>query len=305
VIELLNDYFIPASLSNEDYNQGGAAPPAEKALREQIARETRDNLHMPSAEAPDVAGYILGPDGRVLSTLRLPDLADTAKMFDWLSSARSQLKTVKGAALFKPQSRSAPPRAGADDLVLHLTTRYLSARAFPSGEGAEFDRWNAMIGNRLRAGSLVPTDDWIVLTKAQWSHLLPPGNTKLGDTWTIDADTAKAFLKHFGPATTNIDLARRRFDDLELKATLVAVKDGVAQARLEGKFKMWYPFIHYVDDNYFVEATLIGYLDYDPAKRRISALRLVTDTASYLGQDFGAALRSVPSKTTTRATSQR
>ena len=61
---------------------------------------------------------------------------------------------------------------------------------------------------------------------------------------------------------------------------------------------MKHPFYH-KDDNNFVEASLIGYLEFDAGKQGLRVLHLVTDDARYGGdvnssQPFGAAVRVVP-----------
>lgn len=73
------------------------------------------------------------------------------------------------------------------------------------------------------------------------------------------------------------------------------MKNGVVQAALEGTLKMKHSFYH-KDDNSFVAAGLVGYLEFEPAKPRIRSFRLVTDNATYGGnskQFFGVVVREV------------
>jgi len=105
---------------------------------------------------------------------------------------------------------------------------------------------------------------------------------------------AVKLLKAFYPVTENNDLSANRIDQQELTATVVSVEDGVARAKIEGALKMKHTFYPHREDNNVVEATLVGYLDFDPAKIRIRTLRLVTDPATYGGGTFGVALRSTP-----------
>jgi hypothetical protein len=57
---------------------------------------------------------------------------------------------------------------------------------------------------------------------------------------------------------------------------------------------MKHTFYPHREDNNMVEAALVGYLDFDPAKERVRAMRVVTDPATYGGGTFGVALRSTP-----------
>ena len=47
-------------------------------------------------------------------------------------------------------------------------------------------------------------------------------------------------------------------------------------------------------DDRIVEATVVGYLWFEPESRRIRALELVTDSATYGKEKFAAALRLQP-----------
>src|SRR5262249_2789018 len=189
---------------------------------------------MPQAGAAEVAGYILGPDGHVLSTLRLPEIEETPRLLAWLERAkRSAAKP--GPALARPAPQSLPPQAKADALVLHLTARYLSAtevkRPSSSGGGDDFDRYLALVLERLRAVSRLPAEDWVVLDKTEWVKLLPPADAQVGSAWDIDPEVADKLLRYFRPSTTNNDPSMRKLVARELKATLLSVENGVARAR--------------------------------------------------------------------------
>jgi hypothetical protein len=56
---------------------------------------------------------------------------------------------------------------------------------------------------------------------------------------------------------------------------------------------MRHPFYPGRDDANAVTASLLGYLDFEPACGRVRPLRLVTGGAVYAGMPFGAALRSL------------
>ena len=106
---------------------------------------------------------------------------------------------------------------------------------------------------------------------------------------------AEKILTHFYPQTENNDVSKNRIDRIRLTGTALpdaAPKKGVAQARLDGSLRMRHPF--YRDTEDYVDATIVGYVDYTPDERRISQLRLVTDKAVYQNRKFDVAVRSVP-----------
>jgi hypothetical protein len=147
-----------------------------------------------------------------------------------------------------------------------------------------------------RSGSwgAYPVEDWIVLGKADWSRLLPKGAIATGSTWEPDRDVTARILRHFYPSTENNDLAKNRIDRQELKATVVWVKGPRARARLEGRLRMKHPFYHRDDDN-FVEASLLGFLDFEAGGRLVD-LQLITTEATYGRIRFGIAVRAVPAR---------
>src|SRR5205823_120849 len=130
--------------------------------------------------------------------------------------------------------------------------------------------------------------------RAEWAKWLPRGTVAVGQSWEVDAPTAAALLKRFYPPTEDNDLAKSWIDRQSLRATVVSIRNGIARARIEGDLRMKHPFYH-KDDGNFVEAKIAGYLDFEPAGKRIRALRLVTTEASYGDAGnrlpFGAAVK--------------
>ena len=131
-----------------------------------------------------------------------------------------------------------------------------------------------------------------MLDLAEWSKLWPGGDVGLGRTWEIDEPLATKILTHFYPPTENNDVANNQIETQSLKATVVSIKDGVIRARLEGSLRMKHPFYH-KDDDKFVAATFVGFLDLEPGGKGIRSLRLVTEKATYGGFSFGVAVQSI------------
>src|SRR5207245_2477344 len=125
----------------------------------------------------------------------------------------------------------------------------------------------------------LPSEDWIVLPKAQWLKLLPGQPVKVGASWNLDKETAAQILTRFYPSTENNDLKTNKIEEQALRGTVVSIKNGLVLARLEGKLKMQHSFYPRKEDNKMVEATLLGYMEFQQDKVGIRALRVVTDNA--------------------------
>jgi hypothetical protein len=274
VIDLLNRYFVPVYIANEEYTRDGTASVAEKAARAQMLREawkgsTQHALFM----ASDAACYFMSKDGHVVDALRLPDCLDTQKMMDMLESVISRLHAKAGKTLVEPapQHTVFTPKVTPGSVALHLTARYI-----PSG-----GTWKQL-----------PGEDIIVLEKPEWQKLLAP-QAKVGTTWEVDKDVATKILSNFYPPTSNRDPLTNRIDDSPLKATVVSVKDGTVRVRLDCELKMKHRFLPIKDDDHFVTATVVGFVDYDGGKKEIKNVRMVTEKAAYHKDTFGVAVRMV------------
>jgi hypothetical protein len=267
VIAMLNSYFVPVAVPSDDYVTGGKAPAAERAaFKRLLAKEWVANNSI---------SYVVAPDGSATdSHMKSTGSTATERVTQLLERSIQKYKPVPGQPLVKPRALAAhKPAAAPDALVLQLTTRSLS------GTGA----WEQ-----------VPTEDWIVLERADQVKLLGPERGSAGDSWDVDQEAAAKLLVHFYPSSPNWNIAHNRIDPCSLKATLVSVADGTARLRIEGDFCMKHHFLTLRDDDRFVEASVLGFVDFDPKERKIQSVRLVTDRATYTGSEFVAALRSVP-----------
>jgi hypothetical protein len=123
------------------------------------------------------------------------------------------------------------------------------------------------------------------------------GDVRPGTSWELDRGLTAQLLTNFYPPTENTDVSKNRLDEHSLKATVVSLHDGVAQARVEGRLKMKHSFYH-KDTNEFVETRVVGVLEFEPDRSKVRSLRLVTDQASYGSEGknrhpFGVAVTSV------------
>jgi hypothetical protein len=283
VIDLLNHFFIPVFLSNEEFAKGGCAPLEERKELQRIFRETLDAQR----SAGSVHVYLLGPDGKAHNSMHVASAYKVEKLVPMLEEAVAHYKLNAGRTLFPPGPQSRHPKCAPDSLVLHLVARNLTK------QGTELVPTKTNLGETRSAGwGSYPSEDWIVLSKEDATRLLPKGAVQTGTIWQLDAEQASRFLTHFYPTTENNDVQKNKIRTQELTGTVIAVKGDIATAKLAGRLVMEHWFYHKADGNE-VDARLAGYLEFEPATGRIRALRMTTEEATYNRRPFGVVLREV------------
>ena len=277
VIKLLNAYFVPVYVSNEEYRDDGAAPPEERKVYTQIYHEAIQQKRHNGT----VCVYLVAPDGKGFDSLIVSDAAQPGRLQKMLEAAVDRLKTKEGKPVIKPTPQAPPPKADKNELVLHLVSRYDHR-----GSWAEF-----------------PAENYIVLKQPDWEKLRPSDDAKPGATWDIDKEVAVQFLTYFFPQTEMCDFAlatradgpyKHKVEQLALHAKLLARDGKSASIRLEGTVKLKHKFYPGKDDSSRdANSTVIGIVEFD-ARGKKPSLRLITDQAIYGDQKFSVALRSLP-----------
>ena len=253
VIALLNRYFVPVYVVNEDYARKGPVPAEEKAELQRIFKEG----HAAKKSVGSVHAYILNPEGKLIDSMHVAEAAKTKVLAAMLERNVSALRPRPGPPVAEVQPQSAAPECEAGSLVLHVVSRSVDGR----GAWTDF-----------------PVESWIVLTAEEQRALLAE---------QPDKEVLKQILTHFYPATENNDVRKNRFEELSATATRVG-----GRVRLSGKFKMAHSFYH-KEDGKTVEAEFTGFADYDSSTGRISNLQMTTRDARYNGGKFAIAVRSV------------
>jgi hypothetical protein len=176
----------------------------------------------------------------------------------------------------------------ADALVLHLVARNLTRK------GDDFVPVKSQLGeNRSGSWGAYPAENWIVLDRGEWQQLLPQGPATVGTTWDVNPGAAGKLLMHFYPATENNDARKNRIDQLVLRGKVLSVGEGVVRTRLDGALKMKHPFYHR-DDDKFVEADVVGLMEFEPGTKKVLSLQLATTRATYGSLPFGVVVCSLP-----------
>jgi hypothetical protein len=277
VITLLNRYFTPVYSSNEDSGPQGRGVQQERAEHIRIYRE--------ATKSPCGAGavfvFILDPEGRVIDGLDVAHASRGNALAEMLQAVVQKLHTSPGPTLVKPIPQSEPPASDPDSLVLHLTARSLG-KVFPWGQ--------------------FPAENWIVLKRAEWQRLLPPTEVKVGSSWTLPDAITGELLRNFYPPMEDIDTRddRSRIEKASLRSTIISVTPQMIQARLDGILRMKRTFYAHANDNNYVDATVIGLLEFNTVGRQVRDFELTTDRATYgpnNPEDFGASLFSASTPT--------
>jgi hypothetical protein len=269
----------------------------------QRANQQRKQTGQPQLSTGTVHAYVFAADGRALDSRHVAH-AGPASVIEMLEAAVKTLAVPAGETVIAPSKQAPRPDCADDALVLHLTARYLVPRNRPEArrdvEGELVPRDASDLGGERSGGwHSLPSEDWFVLQRDQWTRLLPKGRVDAGDSWQIDAELADTLLTRFYPTTELNDLSQNRIDERSLKLTVLSVEKDRVRARIDGRLKMKHAFYPGRDDNNFVNATLVGLLEFDSSKPQIHSLEIVTDQATYGGNvngshPFGVAVRIVP-----------
>lgn len=261
MISLLNSYFVPVYASMADFEPKGAASPEEKAAYGKIYTTAANK----GLNVGHVRAYICAPDGDPICIAG----GGTQKDIEILKDVIKKLGTPVGKPVVPPQPQFVRPKTEPDALALHLTARNL-----PITEGGT--SWGAL-----------PGEDWIVYSRGEWTKFLPAPSAAPGATWEIDRDLAIKLLCHFYPAVEEYGFVKKgEYEQASIKVTLVSK----GRVRLDATLRMKECF--YSDKVWIaVDATAVGLVDFDPAKRTIKRFVMATHKAT-CGGPFGVAVRS-------------
>src|SRR5690242_10567281 len=80
VNDLLNRYFVPVFVINEDYRDGGPAPEVERALLHRIRHEALAS----GLSSGSVHAYLVAPDGHPTDSLHVAEAARQDKLVGML-----------------------------------------------------------------------------------------------------------------------------------------------------------------------------------------------------------------------------
>ncbi len=258
-ITLLNSRYVPVYASSQ----------TDREL-ERISRE--------SLKAGFGAGteyiYFLSPEGQVIDGVHIC----TIKTPGLLAKLEEHAVGEAGDTLIPPAPQSSAPSAGGR--ILHVTARYLDSKGQVEKGKADYHAF--------------PAEDWVGLTPADETALVPAADAPLNAAWPVDLVVAARLLSRVYPLTGNMsDPEKNLIHAAGLTAKVVAGRRDIAWIRLDGRVSIDHPFV--ADrDHRAVESTVTGYIEYNRAEKKIRSFRLITDNAVYGRENFAVAFRSVP-----------
>ena len=220
--------------------------------------------------------YILDVDGRPIASQHVATASKVEELTALLETTIDQLEIPAGKTIVPPTCQSVAPKADDGAIMLHLVVRNLGKDGSPVRP--------ALGSTRNGSWGAYPVEDWITLTRPEWSRLVPKTPIAIGASWQLDNEVGAKLLRRFYPSTENNAADKNRIDVQELKATMVSAH----RARIDGKLRMKHTFYR-KDDDLFVDAALLGFLDFDDAGRIVD-LKLITTEASFGRVAFGVSL---------------
>ena len=159
MIDLINGYFVPVHLRNQDLGDTGDASADERAEQRRIYREAL----AADLDAGSVCIYLLTPDARPVATAPLNQKVATnpEQLAELLQQVIRRLNLPHGKPVVTPAPPS-PPECEPDALVLRLTARYLERR----GDQLVRPDTRSVLGtNKGGNWGDLPSQDWIVLDR--------------------------------------------------------------------------------------------------------------------------------------------
>jgi hypothetical protein len=268
IIGLLNRYYVPFYVANEDWTGAGKLPAEDKREIQRIVNEA----HAAKMRCGSVSMYVTSPDGKAIDALRVPQAYEPVQnTVDLLQRNIDRLKVKEGKPVVKPSAQSTAPKAEADTLVLHVMVR----------EENQKQSWQGY-----------PAENWLLIPKAEWSKFLPPAGSK---SFEVDPAVAKKILTFFYPGTEDThsnQVDRNVIEKASIRATVQSDGGAKTLIRLDATLKMDRPFYpgHPEHKAVPLDARAVGYVEI--ASSKIVSFRMATEQATFGGKKFGAAVES-------------
>lgn len=263
VIDLISKYFVPVSVSRDDY-QRDPRDQDEKAELERLDRErARRGL-----KGGRVCAFVIAANGDVLAT-------QPVQLAYKPENLRALLEDIIASQKVGPRSEEAirastaplsPPQSGGG-----------RGGAKPKAQSGRFIHiWTCLDTGENRGLS----NDRVELTAAQCEAFLPPADAKPGTAWAIPEEIAHKLFQYGYPPGPQWMTKDCKVLKGTLKATLAAVSDTEAQIKLEGEMVLKFPLGKPTEGR--ITARFEGGLHADCKKQTLTSLALVSERADYV-----------------------
>ena len=254
VIDLVSEYFVPVSVSRDDY-QREPRDEEEKAELQRLDRERSQR----GLKGGRVCAFVVAANGDVLAT-------QPVQLAYKPENLRALLEDIIVSQKVRPRSEEAiqasAARPGSDK---------------PRTEGGQFVHvWTTMDTGGNRGLS----NDRVELTAAQCKSFLPPADAKPGTSWDIPEEIANKLFQYSYPPGPNWMTKDAKVLKGTLKATLAAVSDEEARIELTGEMILKFPVGKPTEGR--ITAHFVGAERADRKKQTLRSLELVSEQADYV-----------------------
>ncbi len=254
IIDLVSKYFVPVSVSRDDYQR----EPRSQDEKAELLRLDRERARR-GLKGGNVCVFIIAANGDVLAT-------QPVQLAYKPENLRALLEEMIVSQKVGPRSQEAIRASAAKP-----------PETKPKAEGERVIHIWACLDTGLNRGL---SNDRVELTAAQCKAFVPPAGAKPGTSWDIPEEIAhKLFLYGYppGPQWTTKDSKVMKGT---LKATLAAVSDGEAHINLEGEMELKFPLGKPTEGR--ITARFIGAARADCKKQTLTSLELVSEQADYV-----------------------
>jgi hypothetical protein len=254
VIDLISKYFVPVSVSRDDYQRD----PRGQDEKAELLRLDRERARR-GMKGGNVCAFVIAANGDVLATQSVQLAYKPENLLPLLQSIIAEQK-------LEPRSEEAIRTSAAKP-----------ADAKPKTEGGRFIHiWTCLDTGGNRGLS----NDHVELTAAQCKAFLPPVEVKQGTAWDIPEEIAHKLFQYGyppGPLWMTKDCKVLKGT---MKATLDAMSGAEAQIKLEGEMVLRFPLGKPTEGR--ITARFVGMAHADCKKQTLTSLALVSEQAEYV-----------------------
>jgi hypothetical protein len=254
VIDLVSKYFVPVSVSRDDYQR----EPRDADEKAELVRLDRERARR-GLKGGNVCVFVVAANGDVLTTQPVQLAYKPENLLPLLQSIIAEQK-------LGPRGEEAIQASAAKP-----------ADTKPKTDGGRFVHiWTSLDTGGNRGLS----NDRAELTAAQCKAFLPPVDAKPGTSWDIPEEIAHKLFQNGYPPGPQWMTKDAKVLKGTLKATLAAVSDKEAHIELSGEMILKFPVGKPTEGR--ITAHFVGAARVNRKKQTLRSLELVSEQAEYV-----------------------
>lgn len=185
----------------------------------------------------------------------------------------------------------------ADGLRLRVVVRYPTTPSKEALEQHNSQQVQALDVFVYMPAFVAPLRDWIVLTRDEVEKLLPAGDPIPGQTYAVDPTLVASIMRHFCPESGPVYVAENVPQSAEMTCSVFAVSPSTVRITLRARSLIANRGLTGMADDRRplsrLEVSASGYIDYNPATRRVIDVQMASDAAFDVGPGGAQAFRAV------------